>query len=181
MDTPSVPQWIVEVELWLGKLVAIGAGAFALWKGVRFTSHRLRGLWRELNRFAEAVESLRLMSDQLLLTQARQRIFLELHSAPVWRADRQGLCCEANAAFLRLAGRSLAEVSGNGWADLLDREEVDEVLAAWQASVSSGAQFTRKLRLWPSRDQSVLVRMRGLPVLGSTGAVTEYIVSVEAV
>ena len=174
--TPQLPDWITSLEIWIGKLIAIGVGIFTIWKSARFTARRVRDVWAIVNQFADSLESLHRLDRRLQAVEARQSAYFEVQGAAIWRADGLGRCVNANAAYLRLIGRSLAEMTGNGWQDSISADDAEEVVAAWRHSVEQKTQFSRKFRLVHSDGREIPVRVRALPIPDAQGEV-EYVVS----
>ena len=52
----------------------------------------------------------------------------------IWRSDASGRCDYFNPAWLEFRGRSLAQESGDGWAEGLHPDDYDRCVATYLAA-----------------------------------------------
>lgn len=155
-------HWRDGLDAWIGKIVAITAGLFAIWRGSKFAAHRIRQVWKTLSAFADSVEvlqALRLKQEEM---QAIQLIQIELSRTPLWKADANGNCIEANTAYLQLLGLTFEEARGGGWEASIHPDDRNYALTAWNSAVREKAPYRSMFRI-QTETETVRVEVRAFP------------------
>lgn len=65
-----------------------------------------------------------------------------------WSTDASGAFVEYQAAWAAYTGQTWEEMRGFGWADALHPDDRDEVKTIWQRSISTGADYESRGRVW---------------------------------
>lgn len=174
MQQPHLPSFVSFWEFWIVKVLAIGGGAWAIWKGIKYGFQQIRKAWRVVVQFAGALDALERLSSDTAIVKARQKAMIETNTQPMWRADAQGRCVDANAAYLRMVGLSLSEVTGSGWETAIHPADQQGVVAAWEQAVKDSAQFNRTFRMRTTTGYTIKVSVRAFPVCDLKEQVVEF-------
>ena len=160
---------------WLAKVVAALTGlatALALiWKAVR----KVREVINVAGRFVKAVDALELLAVEQARINTTVSMVVALADQPLWRADPHGYCIFANAAYQDLTGRSIEELRGIGWKQVIHRDQREQVMRDWQSAAESGQEYAVEFNLVHPRDGIIPVRAKGFPVKDGRGSIVEYI------
>lgn len=151
------------VEAWVGKLVAIAGGVWAIWKGTKFAAGRIRQVWKTLSAFADSIEALEKLTIRIQRIEAEQHINFALSEFPRWIADAKGSCIEANAPYLRLLGLSESEAIGSGWESAIHPDDSVRVMNAWEDAVSKGTSFRQRFRMRNALE-TIYVEAKAVPI-----------------
>lgn len=151
------------VEAWIGKLVAIAGGLWAIWKGAKFAVVRARVVWKTLTAFADSVQALQLINQQIETIRIERAIQTELSRTPFWKADQNGNCIEANSAYLKLLNLTMEEIRGAGWEAAIHPDDMGFVIQAWESAVRERTQFRLAFRL-RSQTETIRVESKAFPI-----------------
>lgn len=152
-------DWKVDFEIWIGKIVAIFGGLWAIWTGIKFAIRRARQIWKTLTAFADSVQALQAINAELQAIKAERTAQIELSTTPFWKADSNGNCVDANTAFCQLVNMNLPELRGAGWYSCLHPDDQDDVMVEWKSAVKDRADFQKMFRL-RSHTETIRVRTR---------------------
>ena len=86
------------------------------------------------------------MSSQTL-TFDEYRALVEASPVMVWRAGTDAQCNYFNETWLAFTGRTLAQETGNGWAEGVHREDFDRCLAHYLENFAARREFEMEYRL----------------------------------
>lgn len=160
---------------WLAKVVAaltgVATAAALLFKAVR----KVKEVIDVAGRFVKAVDALELLAVEQARINTTVSMVVALADQPFWRADPHGYCTFANAAYQDLTGRSIEELRGIGWKQVIHREQREQVMHDWQSAAESGQEYAVEFNLVHPRDGVIPVRAKGFPVKDGRGQVVEYI------
>jgi PAS domain S-box-containing protein len=93
----------------------------------------------------------------------------------VWSADAGGVGDFFNAEFLKYLGRTLEQMVGWTWVDVIHPEDHPGVLAAWAAAVAAGAPYATEFRILGAADRSYRwFAVRALPHRNSRGEIERW-------
>lgn len=101
-------------------------------------------------RAALAIENARLNASALIEASRRERQFhLIADSIPqlMWTASDTGACDWFNGKWFSYTGQALTDPLEDGWRQVHHEEDIGPYLAAWRASLRSGADFEMESRL----------------------------------
>lgn len=175
--------WIVgdHVLAWIAKVtgaLAGLAGALAiLWKAWK----KMREVINVAGRFVQAVEALEILAVEQQKTATAVHLVCALSDQPFWRADKDGFCTFANAAYQKLVGRAMDELAGAGWSQVIHPQERNEVMDGWREACHAGRDFYIEFRIVHPSQGAINVRAKGFPVRDGRGQVVEYIGSTSRV
>lgn len=78
---------------------------------------------------------------------ARVLAVMEENSTPMWEADTNGNWTWANAAYLHVVDRSLAEIIGYGWVNSIHWDDRDRVQIQWMKAIAEHRNFEEQYRI----------------------------------
>ena len=82
------------------------------------------------------------LSGDLQRVKAWQWSFSQASKMPMWESDAKGCCTRVNIAMSDLTGRSVEQMAGTGWENILPPgPERSEVWHAWQDAVQRAREF----------------------------------------
>lgn len=157
MTSLSDLEALVETH---GKSVAaLFAAVVAIWKTIKF-------IFRTANNAAERSRKLDVIIAQLMpnggsslrdvldhvarmtmLNERRHWAMLNENEIPMWETDAKGQCTRVNKSYLRMVGKQLEDLLGNGWSSVIDSDERETVWEAWQASLEQQRDFESRFRI----------------------------------
>jgi PAS domain S-box-containing protein len=112
-----------------------------------------------VNKLAEGVEKIATSIDNLTTQgtrmELRQQSILNSISVPTFERDNKGNCTYANKAYLDLTGRTMEEVRGMGWLNVIHPEDRERVLADWLRSTAQQRNFEDTFRVVNRQDQMI--------------------------
>lgn len=159
----------------LAKIVAgltgLATALALLWKAWK----KMREAITVAGRFVAAVEALEVLAVEQAKTQTMVSLICALSDQPFWRTDSQGFLKFANSEYQRLVGRSMDELSGNGWVQVVHHAERHDVVSAWNEAVRHGRDFYSEFTIVHPVNGAMKARAKGFPVTDGRGAVVEYI------
>jgi PAS domain S-box-containing protein len=163
-----VLAWIAKLS---GALVGLGGALALLWRAWK----KIKEVIVIAGRFVQAVEALEVLAVEQAKTQTLVNLICALSDQPFWRTDSQGFLKFANSEYQRMVGRSMDELSGNGWVQVVHHAERHEVVTAWNEAVRHGRDFYSEFTLVHPTQGPIKARAKGFPVTDGRGAVVEYI------
>lgn len=99
----------------------------------------------------------------------------ELTGQVVWVLTPEGVLADDSPSWRALTGQSEEEARGSGWLDAVHSEDREHVERVWGAARERAEPFAVEYRVRRPNHRYTRVRMRGMPVLGSTGVPREWI------
>ncbi len=87
----------------------------------------------------------------------------------VWVADANGRNTYASESLLQVLGMTQQQFSDYGWGDAMHPDEAAVTIAAWQACVQSGSNWSRVLRFRGGDGEWRHVLGRGVPIRDESG------------
>ena len=118
---------------------------------------------------------LRALSDELRVGEERWRSLAEAIPQIVWSADAQGKIDYQNERWLELTGHTIDEARRLGWPMTVHPDDVQLVMARWQAAVQAGSIYEVESRLKRVSDGTWRWHLsRGVPVRDSQGRVVKW-------
>ena len=93
----------------------------------------------------------------------------------IFQTDTAGRCQFVNARWSNLAGRTLAEASGDGWSDALHPEDKPRIFAEWQAFAQGEREFVLEYRFLHREGAVVWVAGSAVALRDGEGKATGYL------
>ncbi|MEW6500237.1 MAG: MASE3 domain-containing protein, partial [Thermodesulfobacteriota bacterium] len=111
------------------------------------------------------------------LRQARERYATLAALAPVgiFQTDAAGRCSYVNEYWLEMAGMSLAEAMGDGWARALHPEDRERIVAAWAKAARERAAFQDAYRFQRPDGRIFWLYGQARPEVDEQGQVAGYV------
>ena len=79
-------------------------------------------------------------------SEERFRVLADVSPVGIFSSDPQGRTTFVNRRWCEIAGMSAAQAMGDGWRTALHPDDVDRVLAAWNAAVQTGESVATEFR-----------------------------------
>ncbi len=95
-----------------------------------------------------------------VLQEQRQWAILADMSVGVFEADPQGEIIKVNRKYLRMTGRTLAEIIGNGWINTVAHRDRARVEQEWSMAISEEREFESEYKLITPEDERLAVSVR---------------------
>jgi PAS domain S-box-containing protein len=102
------------------------------------------------------------------------RLLTEAIPQLIWSATPDGAIDYCNRPLLEYAGKTMDEMSGDGWVNFLHPEEVDHIMESWRTSVETGGPFEVESRLRSADGRFRWFVSRGLPLRDGGGAIIRW-------
>ena len=99
----------------------------------------------------------------------------------IFRTDVHGHCQYTNSRWQEIAGLSLEESLGAGWANAIHPDDRDSVFAQWSQAISRGREMEQEYRFLRPDGTVALVRSRTRAVADARGDITGFVGIVEDV
>jgi PAS domain S-box-containing protein len=179
------------------RMVIIGAVCLVVFLWLAFIISRgIRGHVRALDEARAEAEAGRQTTQKLMLQQqaANQQLALAHNnlraseqrfrtlstSAPlgICETDAVGKLLYANAQWEKIAGISVADATGEGWARALHPDDA-QVLSDWKNAAESGQDFIREFRFRTEGQEARWVSVRTTPIRSEGGQVLGHVATVE--
>ena len=117
-----------------------------------------------LDKVATSIDTLSVQGNRMEL---RQQNILNSVNIPTFETDKNGECVFANKAYLELIGRSMEEIRGPSWINIIHPEDRAKVRAEWLAAVSENRNFEMTYRI-VNREQMVFdISCAATPIAGN--------------
>ena len=126
------------------------------------------------NRCWESIERAR-VARELRTNEERYRILSTTVSAVVWNTDPEGKIPGECTSWGKFTGQSLDEYEGWGWLSAIHPEDRPHTIDKWKACVQDGNNYAVEYRLKRYDGEYRQMVARGVPVVGSDGAIREWI------
>jgi PAS domain S-box-containing protein len=97
-----------------------------------------------IEKISTNMESLALQGNRMEL---RQQNILNSVSVPTFETNEQGECTFANRAYLELIGRSMDEIRGPSWINMIHPDDRVKVQAEWDAAIHQRRNFELTYRI----------------------------------
>lgn len=103
------------------------------------------------------------------------RTFAQAMANQVWTAPADGMLDWLNDQTLVYSGRSMAELLGVGWAQLVHPEDSEAATAAWSQALANGSNYEIEFRIRRADGIYRWHLVRALPIRDKTGAVLRWV------
>jgi PAS domain S-box-containing protein len=113
--------------------------------------------------------------EKIRLSEQRYHSLVRASSQLVWVCDADGYYLVDADDWQRFTGQTSQEARGLGWLNVLNPEDRDRTLKAWQQAVQTKSTFTAEYWLRRNDGAYRAMRVSAIPVLDSVGKVTEWV------
>ena len=103
------------------------------------------------------------------LTDRECKVLVEQLPSPVWVSDKSGFKTYFNEAWYNLTGRGEIENLGEGWINMIHKDDVDKVSSAYMESVKGKKEFMLEYRIERPDGELRWVREHGIPLKDEMG------------
>lgn len=162
-DITPFATWIDAVVTIVTGLSLIGGSIYSVFKwiipgleAIRKSFHQINIIASEFNTnggssLRDAINRLETnvshVRTDALKMEARQWAIIATLRDPIFESDEDGQCVRANPSYLQLVERSIDQVVGNGWENILHVEDRARVWEEWRAAVSRHRTFESSYRI----------------------------------
>jgi len=98
-----------------------------------------------------------------------------LSDKPIWESGPDGLYLRVNTALLKMTERTVAEMVGGGWENILHPEDRTRVYDEWNDAVQRHRTFESHYRVRSRSGKVFQVKAVAMPVLTETGKISSFI------
>src|SRR5262245_31208515 len=118
-----------------------------------------------------------LQASEATLRESEQRFRIVADAAPVliWMSSVDKLCTFFNKRWLEFTGRSLEQEMGNGWAEGVHREDLQECLKTYTEAFDARKPFVMQYRLKRNDGEYRWISDEGIPRYDAQGEFVGYI------
>lgn len=113
------------------------------------------------------VISIESLSTQGTRMELRQQNILNSVTIPTFETDKNGECVFANKAYLDLIGRSMDEIRGPSWINMIHPEDRAKVRSEWAAAVAERRNFELTYRVVCREHMIYDVSCVAIPIAGN--------------
>lgn len=107
---------------------------------------------------------------------ARQWAMVGAITQPTWESDGRGNCIRANQALLNMTGRSVDDLQGSGWENIVLPADRERVWAEWRDAVAHRRTFESEYRVInPMARRAYSVTAVATPFFAADGEVIGWI------
>ena len=160
--------WLAKI---VGAVTGMAAAAALLWRAYK----KVKEVITVAGKFVAAVDALELLAVEQSRIATTVSMVVALADQPLWRADPHGNLTFANNAYLELTGRTLDNLKGIGWKQVIHKDQREQVMRDWQDAAEAGQEYAVEFQLVHPHDGAIPVRAKGFPVRDGRGQVKEYI------
>jgi PAS domain S-box-containing protein len=127
---------------------------------------------------ASSVQALRTSEAQYRESETRFRTMADSAPVLIWMSGPDKLCTYFNQGWLNFTGRPLAAEIGNGWAEGVHPDDMEQCVTSYETAFDARRPFDIEYRLRRHDGEYRWVIDRGVPRYDSNGAFCGYIGSV---
>jgi len=110
------------------------------------------------------------------LGDARQWAIVSSGIIPTWESSDEGACLRPNNALLELVGRSAEQMVGNGWENILHKDDAHRCWAEWQDAIKKRKTFESTYRIVNHTTNATYeVVAKTTPIISPNGVVKGWI------
>jgi PAS domain S-box-containing protein len=121
----------------------------------------------------------RRMEDALRESEKRFRLLAAAAPVGIFRTDRLGQCTYTNTRWQEIAGLTLEQSLGAGWASAVHPDDIDRVRNGWQAVVAQGGEYDSEFRFRTQRGTVRWVEVQACPIRSEGGEVLGFVGTAE--
>ena len=152
-EAKKLIHWIANNLLSItGYCVLIWGVIKAGWKS--YKSFRL--FYLKAKRWYDATTSLTLFYDRVHALESKQWVITHELVTPLYECDATGLLIDVNRSWVTLTGLERDDALGEGWARIIHKEDLDQVILDGQRFAKSGKSYEGKFRIVHAENNSVI-------------------------
>lgn len=89
-----------------------------------------------------------------------------LSNKPMFKADAQGDCIWANTVYSRITGKTMEELKGSGWINIICKQDLERVVKEWEFAIRKKIIFQSEFCITAGKDgKRFKVSMTAHPIL----------------
>jgi PAS domain S-box-containing protein len=89
-----------------------------------------------------------------------------LSNKPMFKADKDGECVWANTVYSRITGRTMEELKGAGWINIICKHDLERVVKEWEFAIHKKIIFQSEFCITTGKDNKRFkVAMTAHPIL----------------
>ena len=138
--------------------------------GATMDEQRTRGV-----AFIVDISARKQMEETLRESELTYRTLGEAIDYGVWMCDADGLNTYASESFLRMVGRSFAEIQEFGWLDRLPPQDVEPTVEHWMHCVRTGEDFEHEHHFRSATGETRNVLAIGRPIRNAQGEIRKWV------
>jgi PAS domain S-box-containing protein len=115
------------------------------------------------------------LGEALGKVKAWQWTFAETLPTPMWESDERGQCIRINSALSKLVNRSLEDMTGAGWENIIDKPDRQRVWVEWQDAIAKSRTFELSYVVTSRGGLKYNVDASATPITNEAGRVVSYI------
>jgi PAS domain S-box-containing protein len=113
--------------------------------------------------------------EKIRLSEQRYRSLVRASTQLVWTCDSDGFLKHEIEDWQRFTGQTAEQASGWGYLDAIHPDDRNRAMKAWQHAVQTNSFYSVEYRLRRNDGAYRITQARGVPVLDSSGKVTEWV------
>ena len=113
--------------------------------------------------------------ERIRLSEQRYRSLVRASTQLVWTCDSDGFLRHEIEDWQLVTGQTAEQASGWGYLDVIHPDDREKAMKAWQHAVQTKSFYSDEYRLRRKDGTYRITQARGVPVLDSTGQVTEWV------
>ena len=111
----------------------------------------------------------------LRASETRYRSLISATAQIVWTADINGQVIGELPDWQKFTGQSTEAIQGNGWADAVHPDDVEQTVKVWSEAVHKRTNYDTEFRLYRHDGIYRNVSARGVPVLNADAGIREWV------
>lgn len=180
-----------QIEYLAKLLVAVGViagSATAAWKKGVVPAWRLAS---NISKILNSIEGIKLQLEpngggsmrdaidrieaRIITHEQRQRLVLMDSPIAIFETDANGGCVYVNRTYSRWTGRSLEDLQGMGWINVISLENRDEVMKEWNKALKQIREFSMAYNMVTINGESIRIQCNAFPMFDSKKNLTGWL------
>ncbi|WP_246705283.1 PAS domain-containing protein [Rhizobium sp. RM] len=121
------------------------------------------------------IEDRAIREAELAISNSRFRTAMDAVHGVLWTNTADGQMVGEQPGWGSLTGQSFEEYQGYGWAEAVHPDDMEPSIASWNEAVASRSMYVHEHRVRRHDGEWRQFATRGLPVIGSSGNIVEWV------
>ncbi len=121
------------------------------------------------------IEDRAIREAELAISNSRFRTAMDAVHGVLWTKTADGQMVGEQPGWGSLTGQSFEEYQGYGWAEAVHPDDMEPSIASWNEAVASRSMYVHEHRVRRHDGEWRQFAIRGLPVIGSSGNIVEWV------